>query len=730
MAKTEDLKWLVAHDPCRVGDRNPVGAVLAGTSVDVRLRVDVDARSLLKGALLLVGQPAEQGVQLEWHPVAMDACPEGFAARLDAPQTPQVLFYAFLIATLDESLFFYVPRADGRATAGELVVPGVDGEWTEDGWAYFDNHLADCKEGAFAIEGPAPAFQLTVYEPAFATPDWLAGCVMYQIFPDRFARGSSGVRKEGLAYHGAMDRPVRLHEDWNELPDWEEGTKCEKGSGPFSHSAEEGDEEEEEDSYDPVDFFGGTLEGIREKLPYLASLGVELVYLNPICEARSNHRYDTADYERVDPLLGSDEDFERLCAEASTFGIRIIIDAVLSHTGDDSRYFNAKGTYAEPGALQGPQSPYYGWYDFEHPTEGQEYRCWWGFPALPEVDEQNPSWQRYVFGDGQGAQGVLPLWLSRGASGFRLDVADEIPDEVLERLRTAVKGARPDAAIIGEVWEDATTKVSYGARRTYALGRSLDSVMNYPLRSALLGFATGFVDAQQLAAFLMLQQANYPEPLYRCAMNLLSSHDVERVRSVLSLGGPVKHLDRMEQLEATSSITAIQDELGARLQVLVAALLYALPGMPCIYYGDECGLQGGGDPFCRATFPWDGAERADCGCDLTTVYRELGMLRKASPALRTGALVCFANDPDVLCLVRTEPKGSVPFGSVAIAAVNRADEVRMGAFDAAGILPSCPDVALRRIYGPEEARLTCESDIVCYSIPPCSVAYFELRPKE
>ena len=614
------LRWAISHDPCRAGDRAPGGAVAVGTQVRVKLRVD---ESALAGARIEAAEALLWEGEDAWRPVALAPCAGGFEGVLDPAPYPHAAFYVFKLQVEgDETAYYYVPRADGRSTIGEAVVAEVDGRWDDDGgWCYSDERLEVRPAGDFGLEGVLPGFQVTVYDAAFETPDWLAGAIMYQIFPDRFSRGASGVRSQGLAYHEDKGRPVHLHGSWDE---------------PVEYTGKP--------AYDPIDFYGGTLDGIREALPYLASLGVEVLYLNPVFEARSNHRYDTADYERIDPLLGDERAFRALASEARELGISLVLDAVLSHTGDDSRYFNARGTYNEPGAAQGPASAFYSWYDIREDDEGLTYRSWWGFESLPEVDEHDLSWQRYVLGDldawhepsgvgidseasGQQAEpkGVLPLWLARGARGYRLDVADELPDDVLERIRTSVRRARPDAALIGEVWEDATTKTSYGCRRTYALGRSLDSVMNYPLRGALLGFATGALDAHQLAAFLKSQQANYPGPLYRCLMNLLSSHDVERLRTVLALGEPVKHLPRDEQKTMVAAITPAADARAARVQRMVAGLLYALPGAPCLYYGDERGLQGGGDPFCRATFPW--------GDDTETgSAREIGVARAERPA--------------------------------------------------------------------------------------------------
>ena len=430
--------------------------------------------------------------------------------------------------------------------------------------------------------------------------------------------------------------------------------------------------------------------------------------------------------------MGTEEDLSKLAEAAGKLGISLILDVSLSHTGSDSRYFNAQGTYEQPGAAQGGQSPYFKWYDFECISGHVPYRCWWGDPTLPEVDERDPSWQAYILGEG----GILERWLRTGVRGYRLDVADEIPDDVLELIRSCVKGVNPDAAIIGEVWEDATTKESYGVPRNYALGSALDSVMNYPLRPMLLGFALGTIDAYQLVSFLRLQQSNYPPQLHSCLMNLLSSHDVERVRSALALGRPIRHVSRAEQLELVSGITPEQDARAVRLQRMIVALMYALPGMPCIYYGDERGLQGGSDPFCRSTMPWSREEaerRPDCGADLTAFYREVGALRKGSLALRNGSLACAAPDSQVVCLVRV----NCSQGAVVVVAANRSDEPRTVAFDASASefgLSSSDRWALRSVSGDVPASysssyeqapaLHCEDGIVRVTVPPRATVYW------
>ena len=659
----QHLKWHIAHDPCWAGDRVPYGAVPVGTGVRLRLRVEADTEGDLLGIDVLL---REANAVSRIPMLRTDA---GYEAEVFPSPEPHAAFYRFEAQGADGEVLLYVPQRDGRTTAGEFIPADLA---DEDGW-----------------------FQISVYAAGFDTPEWLAGAVMYQVFPDRFSRGKGGILEQGVSAHLAAGRPVHLHDEWNEPLNWEDGAQ-----------------------YDPCEFYGGTLEGIREKLPYLESLGVEVLYLNPVFEARSSHRYDTADYERIDPLLGDEEGFKRLCEEAAAHGIRVVLDAVLSHTGADSRYFS-----------EDPASPFHSWYEFYEDEDGQAYRCWWGDPSLPEVDERDETWQSYMFGpeneeSPQGRLftgeknspgeilhfgGVLPKWLAVGASGYRLDVADEIPDDVLAKLRRAVKAAKPDAAIVGEVWEDATTKVSYGAERVYALGTSLDSVMNYPLRTALLAFAVGKTDAYQLATFLKNQQANYPEPLYHCLMNLLSSHDVERVRSHLAVGQELKALPREEQIALVKAVTPEQDRRAADLQKMIAGLLYGLPGSPCIYYGDEHGMQGGGDPFCRAQMAWGETDaRADCGVDLTEHYRELGRVRKSSPLLRHGGMTCVAFDEDALCVVRHLG------GEVVFVAANRSLDEKKVAID------------LRRLSEYAGTALPdggCEDGIATFAIPACSTIF-------
>lgn len=464
--------------------------------------------------------------------------------------------------------------------------------------------------------GETEAFQLTVYRKGFETPEWFRNGIMYQVFPDRF--GFGGDVSGGIEYHRTLGQTPELHESITEPVKWQ---------------ARHGEKD-----YSPDDFYGGTLKGIAAKLPYLKALGISVLYLNPIAEARSNHRYDTASYERVDPILGTNQDYVNLCKEASSLGIRIVNDGVFSHTGADSIYFNRYGNYVNLGACQGKASPYFEWYDFnEFP---QEYRCWWGFKELPEVDELNPSWQDYIV---SGDDSIVKRWLKMGAWGWRIDVADELPDEVLALIRKSAKEEKSDAVIIGEVWEDAILKEKQGFRRRYALGNALDSVMNYPFRDAVLDFATGKSNSYALRDFLLHQKYNYPGPMYAALMNLLGSHDVERLHSYLALGTDCKAMSRAEQ--AAISFDHDSSERATALQKLCAAIQYTVPGVPCLYYGDEECLDGGRDPFNRAPF------EPECK-KLHGYYARLGAIRNHYTALRSGDLCVETPSPDVLHIIR------------------------------------------------------------------------------
>lgn len=437
--------------------------------------------------------------------------------------------------------------------------------------------------GGEAVSGGMNRWQMTVYSETLSVPDWLSGGIMYQIFPDRFA--SSGTPKENVPAGRTM------HENWQESPEWRPNEQ-----GRVTNS----------------DFFGGDLKGIQEKLPYLKKLGVTCIYFNPIFESHSNHRYDTADYSRIDPLLGTEQDFTGLCEAAKAQGIRILIDGVFSHTGSDSVYFNREGRYPEPGAYQSQSSPYSSWYSFRQ--WNNEYDCWWNFDTLPNVRETDPSYDNYI----NGENGIVRKWLRAGASGWRLDVADELPDEFIDHLAAAAKSEKPDALILGEVWEDASNKSAYGVRRRYLLGGQLDTVMNYPFRDAIFGFLLG-QDPRAFAEAVESIVENYPAQSLNLLMNHIGTHDTERALTVLG-GEPAN--GRGRDWQSAQVLSPEQRELGKKRLKLASLLQYLLPGIPCLYYGDEAGMEGYRDPFNRACYPWGGEDK-----ELLSWYESLGKMR-------------------------------------------------------------------------------------------------------
>ena len=565
--------------------RSPVGAVEEGTPVHFKITLPRDLHC--SAARLAVTEDASGALQtLGMFWCGMNGDQYEFWECHFRPEKPGLYFYSFSIDTW-------------RGTLALMRDWGGEGALRRDGPG----------------SGRQAQWQLTVYGRGFTVPEWLRGGVIYQIFPDRFY--ASGERKKGAP----ADR--RLHASWGEQPDWKPDAQGRITNG---------------------DYFGGDLRGIREKLPYLKSLGVTCLYLNPIFEAHSNHRYDTADYTKIDPLLGTEEDFQELCAAADALGIRVLLDGVFNHTGSDSVYFNREGRYPGPGAYQSKNSPYYPWYQFRHWPD--DYACWWGFKTLPDVNECSEGFSGYV----NGPRGVIRRWLSLGASGWRLDVADELPDCFLDGVRAAAKAGKSDAVVVGEVWEDASNKTAYGQRRRYLLGGQLDSVMNYPFRSAVLGFLTGGNPAEMMEQILTILE-NYPPQVVDILMNNIGTHDTERALTMLA-GEPAKGRGRGWQ--SAARLTPEQRALGLRRMRLASLMQFTLPGVPCVYYGDEAGVEGYRDPFNRTCYPW-GSEEAG----LVEWYRRLGRLRAGCTCLADGEFSPVAADGDVMAYVRKNAAGAL-----------------------------------------------------------------------
>ena len=439
-----------------------------------------------------------------------------------------------------------------------------------------------------------PRYQLTVYEKS-PVPAWFGAGVTYQIFPDRFCR------LRVPEPYGMVGRRT-VHTAWDELPEF-----LPNAQGEITNS----------------DFFGGSLQGIISKLDYLQELGVTTLYLCPIFEAASNHRYNTADYLRIDPMLGTEEDFRRLCAKAGERGMRVMLDGVFNHTGSVSRYFNADGYYPDLGAAQSPDSPYAAWYSF-HPWPW-DYDAWWGIKTLPAVNETNADYRRFII---SGEDSVVRHWLRAGASAWRLDVADELPDDFIAELRRAMLEEAPDSFLLGEVWEDASNKIAYSQRRRYFLGQELCGVMNYPFRTAALAYLLGG-DAAAFRDTMETQRENYPPDAFYSGLNILGTHDTPRILTALGIG----QVPPSKEERAAYRLSAEELSRGLARLTLGAMLLFTFPGSPTVFYGDEVGMQGFEDPLNRGTFPW-GSENGQ----LLSVFRSLGQLRKARPSLQRGTI--------------------------------------------------------------------------------------------
>ena len=604
----------VLHDTRLSQFREPYGAVPTGKPI--HLAIATPGEAVKAASLEIYGD--------QFHALLpMRKTENGWESAFTAPDEPVALWYRF--------------RLD--LECGESwVCAAKDGVHTR------------------ITEEPEDGFRLTVYASGFETPAWFHNAVLYQIFPDRFAFSDDGTAERGIAYHRGIGQNPELHASLHDEVRWKPRGR--------------------ERSYLPDDFYGGTLKGIRGKLPELKKIGISCLYLNPIFEARSNHRYDTSDYLRIDPILGDNEEFEALCRDAKSLGIRVLCDGVFSHTGADSIYFNRDRHYPNPGACQREPSPYDSWYEFK--SFPNQYRSWWGFRELPEVDENDPGWQNFIITD---ENSVLRQWIRRGASGWRLDVADELPDSILEMMRQTVKAESSENVLLGEVWEDAVIKESYGKMRNYALGCALDSVMNYPFRTAVLDFLHSRISAFELASFLTAQRMNYPEPLYQSLMNLLGSHDVERLRTALATTDCLKSLKREKQLALEESLSPEALQRAGILSRLAFLIAFSIPGVPSIYYGDELGMTGTNDPFNRRPY---GIHAED---DLREYLAMLTRRRKDHPALRSGDVSFLAADQDVLMILSRDASETV------LTVLNRASgsrsyELRLCGVSASGELPA------------------------------------------
>jgi 4-alpha-glucanotransferase len=580
--------WIV-HNSHQPVFRSPFGAVCCNT--DVTLRVNLPGKA--------------QQVKLRlWQDgigekiVPMKLCLKNdrgvwYEVTESVPSEPCIVWYFFIIEHKGE-VYYYGNNAAGLGGTGQV-------------YKYMP-----------------PSFQITVYKEDAAVPEWFKHAVIYQIFPDRFYNGQADGRplnpKDGSV----------IHASWHDVPFYIRDVETKE---IFAY-----------------DFFGGNLAGIIAKLDYLKDMGVTAIYLNPIFESPSNHRYDTADYHKVDPVLGDNELLAGLCRKAGQMGIKVILDGVFSHTGSDSLYFNKNGRYPTLGAYQSQQSPYYKWYRFiEFP---ERYESWWGIDTLPNVEETEPSYLEFVV---DGPNSVVKHWHQHGIKGWRLDVVDELPDIFIKRFAKKLKELDREAVIIGEVWEDASNKISYGKLRQYFSGDQLDSVMNYPFRQIVLDFLLGCQAAEQIHARLMSLYENYPRHNFYAAMNLLGSHDVPRVLTLLGGAPPADSMTISQQARYRLPHGCL--ELAVKRLKLAVLWQMTFPGVPSIYYGDEAGAEGYKDPFNRGTFPWGRENR-----DLLDWYKKMTALRHRHAALRTGEWLPVLAQGDVYAYIRRIQNNTDIFG--------------------------------------------------------------------
>lgn len=606
----------LAHDSRSDLYRAPFGAVSAGTEVILRMRATAGD---LSEAIVRVWDAREELqalIPMELAATDLTAGEHGYdywQATIRTSARPTVLWYRFI-------------ARDGPTTRYVEDDPPADGGAVNEG--------NDGGTGRVYRESIDSSWQIDVYDPAFTTPEWTRGAVVYQIFPDRFFNGdpsndpspdatpgASGT--DAFRYGDVYGNPV-LVKDWTDLPEgycraYQAGSCSEEPLGR--------------------DFFGGDLAGITAKLDDLAELGVTVLYLNPIFAAPSNHRYDTSSYDVIDPDLGSQADFERLVSQATARGIRILLDGVFNHVSSDSPWFDRERRFAKTGACESPESPFRSWFTFREPLANEPSPCaasgvgqkdtyyvgWFGFDTIPEVIEQPDVYDLFV-----GDDGVVRRWIRAGTAGWRLDVMDNLSAGFMRKIRAAIKQTDPEALVLGEQWGDSSD---------WLLGDEADATMNYRFRRAVIGLINGDtpdldgaipgLTPSDFSGRMDSLREDYPAPAFEALLNLVDSHDTTRILWTLTPG-------KDDPVLKESPAALVEGKAKLRL---VAALQLTWPGMASIYYGTEAGLTGHDDPDDRRPYPWDVVDTS-----LRDWYAGLGRLRADHVALREGDLRMILSD--------------------------------------------------------------------------------------
>lgn len=551
----------IFHDSHNLELRNPFGAVSIGTKVRIRLWTSKKCSAYINLINFYNNQIEIQMNEIGWNSLVNNWV---YETEVDTLNNIGLIYYYFRVNYYGRDII-YGNNIESLGGVGQV---------------YFNEPVS---------------YQITIYSKQ-EVPSWYREGIIYQIFVDRFFNGEDegkvlNPKKNTFIYGNWDDSPMYIKDMNGNIVRW--------------------------------DFYGGNLLGVKKKLEYIKSLGVSVIYFNPIFDSPSCHKYDTGDYEKIDPMFGDEEIFKDLCSEAEKLGMRIILDGVFSHTGSDSKYFNKFGNYDSLGAYQSLHSPYYRWYRFnDYPNL---YETWWGFSNMPNVDELNPSYLDYII---RNDNSVIEKWLKLGAGGWRLDVADELPDEFIKILKKKLKEVKKDSVLIGEVWEDASNKVSYNRKREYLFGNELDSVTNYPLRQIILDLVRNYIGSKYFIKKYLSLKENYPKEYFYSTMNMLGNHDTERVLTMLN-----------------NNVNLLKEAVVIQM---------TLPGVPLIYYGDEAGLTGGKDPSNRKSYPW-GKENND----ILAFYRKISAIRVSEEALRNGEIEFLEFNNGILAYERTLNKDKI-----------------------------------------------------------------------
>ena len=600
---TDSVALSLRHDSRAASDKAPFGAAVAGTVMEFHL----SALPGVSSVTLVLEKRRMEGNQelLEYTPL------ERIAMVRSAPDAQGRERWSARHAFDAIGIYGYYFEA---VIAGQTYVYQNNANaifWTREKGSGGLGHVDMLPASSKGVR----RFRQTVYAADFVVPAWARDAVYYYIFPERFRNGNpANDPVPGVDHY--QDKAVEFHKDWLEKP-------YKPGSGDGS------------DAVYNNDFFGGDIAGIIEKLDYIADLGANTLYITPLFQAASNHKYDTADYQHIDQAFGTNQDFERLTGEAAKRGIRVIPDASLNHTGSDSIYFDRYGKYGGSGAFYGGKinraSPYADWYklDAAQTDPDKQYQGWAGAKDLPELNKASRSYRDFAYG---AKDSIMKQWLDRGAAGWRMDVAPWVPDDFWREWRAAIKQHKPDALTIAETWFDASK---------FFLGDEFDSTMNYIFRNTVLDYAGGG-NAKALYENIELMREAYPPQSFFALMNLLSSHDQARA---------LHQFGYRSNSDAAATVALAKQKL--RLAVFFQMVF---PGAPAVYYGDEVGLTGGDDPYNRATYPWaDRGGKPDN--DLLEDFKRLIRLRRDHAVLRHGRLLApLLLNEHVIVLARQDGK--------------------------------------------------------------------------